>query len=1832
MAATPITNPGIMNSFGNTPQAKDDLFANTNITEDSDTFILDVMADDGAGGGKSLWSLDNGASDPASAKGPYAPQDLLAQDGVGAVNYSAHGAVIMITADGKVSYTMTAASKGHFQYLAAGEVATDTFTYAIRMGNGALSWATATVQITGTNDGPIVAAGDVSGGVTELVTPAGNLTDTGTIAFSDVDLSDVHGVGAVTASAGALGALTASVSTPASDVDGTGGVITWDYSVAASAVEYLGVGEFKDQTFTFTLSDGNGGMVERTVSVRITGTNDGPLVEAIDVSGAVTEQITPAGNLTDTGTIAFSDVDLIDVHGVGAVTASVGALGSLTASVSTQASDVDGTGGEITWDYSVAASAVEYLGAGQFKDETFSFTLSDGNGGAVERTVSVRITGTNDAPVVAAVDVTSAVTEAVTPIGNLTDSGTISFTDVDLTDIHSLSAVTPSAGALGTLTASVSTDTTGSGVGGVVSWNYSVAASAVEYLAAGQTKVENFSFNVLDGNGGSVARSVNVTITGTNDAPVIAGSAQSGAVQEDGQQTASGQFNASDVDHGAVLAWTLAGGAPGAVTLHTYGGVDYNFAVDRLDVTKNGDASWFNDEFDNGVPPPSGDFFPLGNAGNYFTSGVFSEAGGRLIMDGAQAGPTLSYLFTSVPYLGHFAALRTDISSDMDLGLKSNDDFTVAARFDLAMPDENGEAYGIRLTDLITSGPSLNPGDDVMELIVRRGDDGQVRVQFLERDFAAGTTTPYSAMFLSPPAGADQIVLKLSHQAANAGVVTASFDYLSGGEVVGTHTFGVTGRIFGTETPGNPSDDEVWTRAQIITYSPGEVTGSSISGVYGTLSIEQNGVWTYQLNNASPLVQALAEGQTVTDTFTAKVLDQFGAFDTQSITVAVTGTNDAPVAVNNSFSTNEDTALTISATSLLANDTDVDAGDSKTLVSVTNGSHGSAVVSGGNVIYTSAANYSGADSFTYTMQDAAGATSSASVSVTVNPVNDAPDARDDLLQNLPNIAVFGGTDGTSSVSGSGNVANDLRALGVFGSVSTLTGSESLSTLLQYDAILAYTNWYGSFSTFGGQMADYVDSGGDLVVSTFAYQGQPGGSDWGRLETGGYLPFVNYFGNYANSTLGAYNASHPIMSGPLAIGSIGGFYRDFVGLSGDAQLVASWADGRPLVAVDGGSGVVGVTLFPNDYYGTLSGSYMQLFGNALRYAADVSTNVSSAMANEDAVLSISASELLLNDTDIDGESLSIFAVSANSTFGATVTYSAGSISYDPRGAASLQALAQGQKATDSFTYTVSDGHGGTDSATVSFVVEGRNDAPVAVNNSASTNEDTALTISAASLLANDTDVDTGDTKTLVSVQGEVNGSVSFDGTNVTFAPNANYNGAASFNYTMQDAAGATSTATVNVTVNAVNDVPEIGGQTSGSVTEDTITSTSGTLTINDPDAGQSSFQAQSGLAGAYGTLNINAAGNWTYFLNNSLPAVQALNSGQTLADTVNVLTADGTTQAIGITINGQNEASSGFLAKQLTYQYLFSTISSPWASALSFTTGDGVEVPVSTSHYAFNFNVDVSATSISITYVGSVGWTPASFNGFKITDVVDNVRDITAVTDNSAKATTTFDANNIFVNWQGTSWVSGETILINATFGNSGNDPIVLDLNGDGVHFTTSAGAFAFDLDANGTAEHLVWASAQDGVLVMDLNGSGAIENGTEVLSEHFNGFGFGTSMEALRSLDTNVDGIVDARDARFADLQVWRDGNGDGVTQAGELLSLGDLGIVGISVQEDARDETIDGQHVFAAGTFMYASGASGDYVGVNLSPSDGGADSFVALATLTNQLLTQTDTANYVL
>jgi len=119
------TSGGTTTSFSNTPQAKDDVYANSSLTEDTAylvTFIIDVMANDLGGAAKSLYSLDDGIENEGSATSA----DLLTKDPAGTPQYSALGANISITADGKVAYALTATAAAAIQSTGAGKYAIDT--------------------------------------------------------------------------------------------------------------------------------------------------------------------------------------------------------------------------------------------------------------------------------------------------------------------------------------------------------------------------------------------------------------------------------------------------------------------------------------------------------------------------------------------------------------------------------------------------------------------------------------------------------------------------------------------------------------------------------------------------------------------------------------------------------------------------------------------------------------------------------------------------------------------------------------------------------------------------------------------------------------------------------------------------------------------------------------------------------------------------------------------------------------------------------------------------------------------------------------------------------------------------------------------------------------------------------------------------------------------------------------------------------------------------------------------------------------------------------------------------------------------------------------------------------------------------------------------------------------------------------------------------------------------------------------------------------------------------------------------------------------------------
>jgi hypothetical protein len=211
-----------------------------------------------------------------------------------------------------------------------------------------------------------------------------------------------------------------------------------------------------------------------------------------------------------------------------------------------------------------------------------------------------------------------------------------------------------------------------------------------------------------------------------------------------------------------------------------------------------------------------------------------------------------------------------------------------------------------------------------------------------------------------------------------------------------------------------------------------------------------------------------------------------------------------------------------------------------------------------------------------------------------------------------NVAVIAGTD---SSFGSASVVNALVGLNRFASVTLLPNNVSLSTLSNYNAVLFYTNWSSDLSSTGNTLSQYVAHGGGLVISTFLFQSTAFAGGMGS-QLQAYSPFQNYYGNYSNSTLGAYNASSPIMQG---VTSLSGYYRDLVSLTPGSTLVASWADGMPLVAISP-QNVVGITLFPADFYGKIGGNYVQLFGNALAYAGS-GTHIASTSTPEPASLTL-----------------------------------------------------------------------------------------------------------------------------------------------------------------------------------------------------------------------------------------------------------------------------------------------------------------------------------------------------------------------------------------------------------------------------------------------------------------------------------------------------------------------------------------------------------------------------------------------------------------------------------
>lgn len=161
------------------------------------------------------------------------------------------------------------------------------------------------------------------------------------------------------------------------------------------------------------------------------------------------------------------------------------------------------------------------------------------------------------------------------------------------------------------------------------------------------------------------------------------------------------------------------------------------------------------------------------------------------------------------------------------------------------------------------------------------------------------------------------------------------------------------------------------------------------------------------------------------------------------------------------------------------------------------------------------------------------------------------------------------------------------------------------------------------------------------------------------------------------------------------------------------------------------------------------------------------------------------------------------------------------------------------------------------------------------------------------------------------------------------------------------------------------------------------------------------------------------------------------------------------------------------------------------------------------------------------------------------------------------------------------------------------DPLVLDLNGDSKISTINRNDSNsyFNHDGDNIKYRTSWIGKEDGILVIDKNGNGTIDNGNELFGNFTtknNGDMANNGFEALKDYDTNGDLIIDYRDDKFSELRVWQDLNSDGISQSNELKTLKEAGISRLNLNNsETSNEVLEGNSITHTGSFVRNDGTT---------------------------------------
>ena len=562
--------------------------------------------------------------------------------------------------------------------------------------------------------------------------------------------------------------------------------------------------------------------------------------------------------------------------------------------------------------------------------------------------------------------------------------------------------------------------------------------------------------------------------------------------------------------------------------------------------------------------------------------------------------------------------------------------------------------------------------------------------------------------------------------------------------------------------------------------NPGTITTTE----GGTVVITTDGTFTY---NPKPNFSGV-------DTFTYTVTDGFGGTAVGQVTINVAAVPDNPSAVDDEYDIDEGQTLAVgnAAAGVLGNDSDGD-GDA---LSVQNPGTRTTAFGGavqlnanGTFTYTPATGFSGEDTFTYTVTDTTNRIDTATVAINVAFVNQDPVANPDT---------FDATEDTTLVSDpypNNLLGNDFDAddqgLNVQ-NPGTITTTEGGTVVITTDGTFTYNpkpNFSG-IDTFTYTVTDGFGgtATGQVTINVAAVPDNPSAVD-------------DDYGIDEGQTLAV---------GDAAAGVLG---NDSDG-DGDAQSVQNpgtkttrWGGTVALNA----DGTFTYTPPSAEFSGPDSFTYTVIDTTGATATATATINV--AFVNDDPVANpdtFDATEdttlvsdpypnnLLGNDFDADDQGLSVESGTYTTTAGGTVVITSdGNFTYNPK---------PNFSGIDTFTYTVTDGFGGTATGHVTINVAAANQAPVAVNDTITTTEDNFTT--AGNVLTNDTDAE-GNPLTIVNpgVITTAHGAVVLqsDGT-FNYAPIPNFNGQDSFTYRVSDGTATSNLATVTINVTTVNDAP------------------------------------------------------------------------------------------------------------------------------------------------------------------------------------------------------------------------------------------------------------------------------------------------------------------------------------------------------------------------------------------------------------------------------------------